>query len=162
MPSWLLNWKAILDAAAALASITGLFFSYSAWRKAAGAESAANQAREAVRRSNAGEDLQMLSEKAQELLSCAQSDQIEAALLRSRDLLAGIAQARQRWQAFFAEDSPQQIEKAAKEVGRISRALSAGRAAIIPEVREKLLKSCHEVAIVLAEELARREDERRG
>ena len=65
----------------------------------------------------------MLSEKAQELLSCAQSDQIEAALLRSRDLLAGIAQARQRWQAFFAEDSPQQIEKAAKEVGRISRAL---------------------------------------
>jgi hypothetical protein len=97
----------------------------------------------------------VLSEKAQELLACAQSEQIEAALLRSRDLLAGIAQARHRWRAFFLEDSPQQIEKVAKEVGRISRALSAGRGAITPQVREKLLKSCHEVAELLAEELGK-------
>lgn len=155
MPSLLVNWRGILDVVAAAASIGGLFFSFFAWRKAIGAEKAANLAREAIRKSNAGEELRILSEKAQELLACAQNEQIEAALLRSRDLLAGIAQARHRWQVFFIEDSPQQIERAAKEVGRISRALSAGKDAITPAVREKLLKSCHEVAELLAEELGK-------
>ena len=155
MPSSLVNWRGILDAAAGLASIAGLLFSFLAWRKAASAETAARQAREAVRRSNAGEDLRMLGDRAQELLTCAQNGQIEAALLRSRDLLAGIAQARHRWRAFFIEDSPQQIDKAAKEVGRISRALSAGGDAITPAAREKLLKSCHGVTELLAEELGK-------
>jgi hypothetical protein len=155
MPSWLVHWQGILDTAAAVASILGLLFSFLAWRKAASAETAAREAREAIRRSNAGEDLRALGEKAQELLSCAQNEQIEAALLRSRDLLAGIAQARHRWQAFFMEDSLKQIAKAAKEIGRVSRAFSAGPEAITPQVREKLLKSCHEVTELLAEELGK-------
>lgn len=155
MASWLVNWRVIFEIAAGLASVVGLLFSFLAWRKASGAEIAAREARESVRRSNAGEDLQALSEKAGELLGCAQNDQFEAALLRSRDLVVGIPQARHRWQVFFTDESLKQIERAAKEIGRVSNALSAGRAAMTPEVKEKLLKSCHEVAKILAEELGK-------
>lgn len=155
MSSFPQQWREVLNIAGGLASLAGFVFSGLAWRRATGAENAARQARDAVRRSNAGEDLQALSEKAEDLLCCTQNDQFEAVLLRSRDLLIGIPQARHRWQAFLTDDSLKQIEKAIKEIGRVSGALSAGRAAITPEVREKLLKSCHEVAKVLAEELGK-------
>jgi len=130
----------------------GLFFSLFAWLRAKAAAQAAREAREAVRRGNAGEDLRDLTEKAKELLGSAQNEQFEAALVRSRDLLAGIGEARQRWEAFLGGESSQQIQKAASEIGRISRALSLGRQAIPPEAREKLLKSCHEAVRLLAEE----------
>jgi hypothetical protein len=148
-------WRADFEMIAAVASLAGLWFSVFAWRRAKSAEEAANRAREAVRRSNAGEDLQGLSGKAQELLACTQNDQLEAALLRSRDLLTGIGTARHRWEAFLETEGTARIDSVAKEVARISRALSKGRAAITPEIREKLLKSSHEVPEVLPAELGR-------
>jgi hypothetical protein len=132
------EWLGIFSFLASLASILGLFFSIAAWRRAAGAEKAAGEAREAVRRSNASEDFRELSDKARELLASTQGGQFEAALLRSRDLLTGIAQARHRWQAFLTDDK-EQIDEITREISRISRALSLGQAAITPAVREKLL-----------------------
>jgi hypothetical protein len=134
---------------AGVASIIGLCFSIAAWRSAVGAKVAAGQAREAIRITNASEELQELSQLGQELLASAQNAQYEAALLRSRDLLAGIPQASQRWRAFLGDDF-HLMEDVAREVGKISRAVSADRAAITPEVRDKLLKSCHRAAEVLA------------
>ena len=147
--------QTLLNVFAGFASIVGLVFSYLAWRKAAGAEQAAREARSAVRQSNAGEELAMLGEIAKELLACAQNDQIEVALVRSRDLLSGITRARHRWEAFLLEDSSVQIDRAAKSVGRISRALSVGRDSISPTIKQKLVKSCHEVAELLAEEVGK-------
>ncbi len=154
-----LNWKAVLEMAAAIASISGavlsifgLVYSYRAAKRAQAATDAAREAREAVRRSNAGEELRGLSEMAKELLRSTQGRQFEAAKLRSTDLLAGVAQARHRWKMFFLDDSPERIDKVTRKLDQISQAVSAATIAADPELTEKVLKSCHEVVVLLADE----------
>ena len=121
-----LDWQTAFSLVAGLATILGLIFSFVAWRRAAGAEVAAGQAREAVRRSNAGEELRELSERAKELLRSAQNDHFEAALLRSTDLLAGIVQASHRWQSLLGDDGSKNMNVAGRKAKKISTALSAG------------------------------------
>lgn len=154
-----LNWKSALEIAAAVASIVGgilsffgLVYSFRAAKRAQAATQAAREAREAVRRSNAGEELRGLSEMAKELLRSAQSRQFEAAKLRSTDLLAGVAQARHRWKMFFLDDSPERIDKVARKLDQISQAVSAPAIAGDLQLTEKVLKSCHDVVVLLADE----------
>lgn len=153
------NWKAILELTAAIASIGGsilsvfgLIYSYRAAKRAQAAAEAAREAREAVRRSDAGEELRGLSEMAKELLRSTQNRQFEAAKLRSTDLLASIAQARHRWRVFLLDDSPARIDKVTRKLKQISQAVSAAAITVDVELSEKVLESCHEVVVVLADE----------
>ncbi|HLZ92889.1 MAG TPA: hypothetical protein VKQ28_14340 [Candidatus Acidoferrum sp.] len=136
----------------AILSVFGLFYSYRAAKRAQAATEAAREAREAVRRSDAGEELRALSEMAKELLRSTQNKQFEAAKLRSTDLLAGVAQARHRWKMFFLDDSPERIDKVTRKLDQISQAVSAPTIAVDVELTEKVLKSCHDVVVLLADE----------
>src|SRR5437660_5966982 len=90
-------------------SAFGLFYSYRAAKRAQDAVEAANDARRAVRQSDAGEELRELNEKAKELLRSAQKGQLEAALITSSDLLVGMVQASHRWRGFLGDDGSQRI-----------------------------------------------------
>jgi hypothetical protein len=63
---------AIASIGGGILSIFGLIYSYRAAKRAQAATDAAREAREAVRRSNAGEELRALSEMAKELLRSVQ------------------------------------------------------------------------------------------
>jgi hypothetical protein len=143
---------AVASIGGAVLSIFGLVYSYRAAKRAQAATDAAREAREAVRRSNAGEELRALSEMANELLRSAQNRQFEAAKLRSTDLLARVAQARHRWQVFLFGDSPERIDKVARKLGQISQAVSAPDIVADLELTEKVIKSCHEIVVLLADE----------
>lgn len=143
---------AIASIGGAILSIFGLLYSYRAAKRATAATEAAREAREAVRRSNAGEELRGLSEMAKELLRSTQNGQFEAAKLRSTDLLAGVAQARYRWKMFFLDDSPDRIDRVARKLDQISQAVSAPTIGDDLELTQKVLKSCHDVVVLLADE----------
>jgi len=143
---------AIASIAGCVLSIFGLVYSYRAAKRAQAATDAAREAREAVRRSNAGEELRALSEMAKELLRSVQGGHFEAAKLRSTDLLAGVAQARHRWIMFLLDDSPERVDKVTRKLNQISRAVSAPAVAANLELSGNVLKSCHEVVVLLADE----------
>ena len=139
-----------------LVGILGLVFSVKAWKKATAAEQAAKEAREAVRRGNAAEELQLLVGLAKELLSCVQNEQAQAAAVRSRDLVSGINQARMRWRTCFpSADVGQSLEEIGKEVEQISKVLSNRKGDINPTEREKLLNFCHKALRILSGEAGR-------
>ena len=136
-------------------STAGLRFSVKAWRRAAAAEKAAKDAREAVRRGNAAEDLGLLASLASELLACVQNEQVEAAVLRGRDLVSGINQARVRWSTYFpTPEVEQRLEEIGKDVERISNTLIR-RGEVTPTERDRLLKFCHKTLRILSGEAGR-------
>jgi hypothetical protein len=136
-------------------STAGLWFSVKAWRRAAAAEKAAKDAREAVRRGNAAEDLGLLAILARELLACVQNEQVEAAALRGRDLVSGINQARMRWRTYFpAPEVEHRLEEIGKDVERISNTLIR-RGEVTPTERDRLLKFCHKTLRILSGEAGR-------
>lgn len=115
----------------------GLLFSYRASKRAQAATDAAREAREEVRKSNAGEELRQLNEKGRELLRFAQTDRLEAALVTSADLLAAMVEASHRWRTFWGADGFQRIKVACKKVEKISAALTPGRPTpLTPEGRK--------------------------
>jgi hypothetical protein len=132
-------------------STAGLWFSFKAWRRAMAAEQAAKDAREAVRRGNAAEELEALAALAKELLACVQGEQIEAAVLRGRDLVAGINQARVRWN-IPVESGLEEIER---DVESISTALTIRKGQMMPIERENLLNFCHKALRMLSREAGR-------
>jgi hypothetical protein len=136
-------------------STAGLWFSVKAWRRAAAAEQAAKDAREAVRRGNAAEEFGLLASLASELLACVQSEQVEAAALRGRDLVSGINQARMRWRTYFLEpEVEQRLGEIGKDVEKISNTL-VRKGEITPAERDRLLKFCHKAPRILGEEAGR-------
>lgn len=151
------------DFAVGIASILGLLvgifslvFSIKAWKKATGAEKAAKEAHEAVRRGNAADELQLLAGLAKELLACVQNEQALAAAVRGRDLVAGINQARLRWRAYFpSPEVEQRLEGIGTEGEKISKALSIRKGEITAPERERLLKFCHNALSILSGEAGR-------
>jgi hypothetical protein len=152
-----------LEVAVDIASISGLFvgiagvwYSVKAWRRATAAEQAANEAREAVRRGNAADDLELLATLANELLECVEYEQLQAAAARGRDLISGISKARMRWRACFPSAD---VEKSLKEVGKgveeISNLLSIRKGDITPTERENVLNFCHKALRILKGEAGR-------
>ena len=139
----------IAGIAGLVVSAAGLWFSVKAWRQATAAEQAAKEAREAVRRGNAAEDLGLLASLASELLACVQNEQTEAAALRGRDLVSGINQARKRWSAYFpSPEVERRLDKVGRTVEKISIALTK-KGDITPAERERLLNFCHEALRIL-------------
>jgi hypothetical protein len=137
-------------------STAGLWFSVKAWRRATAAEQAAKDAREAVRRGSAAEDLGLLASLARELLACVQDEQVQAAVLRGRDLVSGINEARVRWRAFFP--SPEvdiSLEEIGRDVEKISKALTIRKGEITPAERDRLLNFCHKALRILSGEAGR-------
>jgi hypothetical protein len=136
-------------------STAGLWFSVKAWRRAAAAEQAAKDAREAVRRGNAAEELKLLASLASEHLACVQNEQVQAAALRGRDLVSGINQARMRWRTYFpTPEVEQRLEEIGKDVERISNTLIR-RGEVTPTERDRLLKFCHKTFGILGGEAGR-------
>jgi hypothetical protein len=136
-------------------STAGLWFSVKAWRRAKAAEQAAKDAREAVRRGNAAEELKLPASLASELLACVQNEQVEAAALRGRDLVSGINQARMRWRTYFpAPEVEQRLEEIGKDVERISNTLTR-IGEVTPTERDRLLKFCHKALRILSGEAGR-------
>ena len=142
----------IFDVAAGLASLAGLVFSVMAWWNAKSAAEAARDARQEVRKGNAGEELRDLNERAKELLRAAQRDQLAEALVTAATLLGPLVQAGHRWKKFFGDEGTNRIKQASKKVEKVSVALSAGPPALTPADREKVIEFCHDVVTILAEE----------
>lgn len=145
------QWRLVLDVVASCASIAGLWFSIWAWQRAKGAEEAARQARDAVHRGSAAEEVQRIAIKSKEMLVCVQAAQYTEARSKSADLLVEVSQAMTRWKDFLTEVGADKLERARGKVGTISRALSEIRGDPEPDAREKLLNACQDVAIRLAE-----------
>jgi len=146
------DWIRELSLAASFASIAGFVFSLLAWLRARGAEQLAREAREAVRRGNAAEDLQSLAAMAKDFLACVENDQIEAACLRARDLVFGINQAKERWRGILLDETGERLFTTSKQVSSVSRNLSMRHAKITPDERDRLLRFCHEVITTLSAE----------
>ena|SRR5258708_6760778 len=146
------SWRSIFDFIAGLGSLLGLLFSYLAWQKAKLAVEAAREARKAVRKGNAREDLSDLSEKAKFLLQFTQQDQRGEALVTSASLLSSMRHASVRWAKFLGAEGPTRLKSGAKKVEKISVALSLGGAALTVDEREMVLEYCHDVVAMLGEE----------
>ena len=142
----------ILDLSGALASIIGLGVAVWTLYQAIAAKKAAMQAREAVRLGNAAEDFRALNQLASEFLGYVEGNQIDAAAIRARDLLAGILSAKQRWTRFLSTERITKLEGAGAQVSVISRSLLTKGAPTTLAERQRLLKFSQDVVKIVAEE----------
>ncbi len=148
-----------LNTAAGIASILGLIvggfgltYSVMAWKRATAAERAAREASKSVRRGNAAEDLEALADRAREMLTCVDNNQMDAASLCGKDLVSGINLAKQRWREHFVTTSTDRLDKVSRDVEKVSIALSARGGDIPLDERENLLSFCHKILRILSEE----------
>lgn len=144
------NWITAFEIVAGVASITGLAVTILAWRRAKGAEKAAQEAREAIRRANAADDMRRLLETAKELLACVQRDQLDAACLCCRDLVAGVSETVQRWT--LPEDTQRRLNSTARRVRSVSEALMGRGEKIDADERARLIGFAHQVVADLGQE----------
>jgi hypothetical protein len=135
-----------------IASIVGLAVSIWTLIVATGAQKAAREAREAVRKGNAAEEFKNLSTIADEFLGHVEADQVPAALLRARDLMSAISLASRRWGRFISVDGRNNFEEAYVQISVISRSLSTNGAPSTPQQKDKLLKICHGVIRAMSNE----------
>jgi hypothetical protein len=142
----------LFDIIAGIASILGLGFSIAAWRGALRAEAAAQQARKAVRKSNAAEALKDLNRDASELLGFIQSGQYQAAGVRARDLFMEIRAARSRWGRFLAEEAAANLKGAQVKIEKISNSLRSPTPNVPETAQKKLMDYGHGVVAILSEE----------
>jgi hypothetical protein len=141
----------MLDLIAGLASIIGLGISIWTLIVATGARKAANEAREAVRKGNAAEELKNLSRVADEFLSYIEAGEASAAVLRARDLMSATSMASRRWQRFLTVEDRNKLEEAYAQISVISRSLSTNGAPSTPQQKDKMLKICHSVVRAMSE-----------
>jgi len=111
-------------------------------RTAAGA---AREARAEVRKSNAGEDFQHLQRLANDFLGLVEGDQIDAALIRSKDLMSAMRIASRRWRPLISDEDGRKYEESAIQVSVIARALATNGASETAKDKQKLLTICHGV-----------------
>ncbi|MGA2481947.1 MAG: hypothetical protein ABSF92_02365 [Candidatus Acidiferrales bacterium] len=137
---------------AGIASVVGVAISIWTLIVATGAQRAAREAREAVRKGNAAEEFQDLSRIADEFLSHIEADQVPAALVRARDLMSAISLASRRWGRFLSVEGRNNFEEAYAQVSIISRSLSANGAPSTPQQKDKMLKICHGVIRAMSNE----------
>jgi hypothetical protein len=142
----------LFNIVAGIASLLGLGFSIAAWRGALRAESAAQQARKAVRKGNAAGVLKDLNRDASELLGLIQSGQYQAAGVRARDLFAQIRAARSRWERFLAEEAASNLKGAQVKIEKISNSLRSVTPDVPEAAQKKLMEYSHRVVAILSEE----------
>jgi hypothetical protein len=147
MSSYLAN---LIDIVGCVASVTGLVVSFLDWRRAAEAKTAAREARDAVHRSNAAEDLQSVTMIAKDLLAAVEAGQLYVAGKCGRDLVSHLDQTKQRWTP--TPEGKARLDKAAAKITQVSLVLAQRGQEIAPDGKARLLKFAHDVVVTLAEE----------
>ena len=140
----------MFDVIAGWASIAGLGLTIWAIVAATGAAKAARQARAEVRKSNAADEFKHLQYLGGELLSFLEQGQVDAALVRSRDLTTAMRNAARRWQSLITAADARRYEESALQVSVIARMLASHGAPDVPREKQKMLAICHEVLSVIS------------
>jgi hypothetical protein len=135
-----------------IASIVGLGISIWTLIVATGAQKAAKEAREAVRKGNAAEEFRNLSGIANEFLSQIEADQVPAALVRARDLMSAMSLASRRWRRFLTVEGRSNFDEAYGQISVLSRSLLTNGPASTPQQKDKMLKICHGVVRAMSNE----------
>jgi hypothetical protein len=105
--------------------IVGLAFTLGAVRQASGAKKAAQDARQAVYRRNASDDLRGICELAATFLTAIETKQKGLALHIARDFLAACSIAREHHRGFLGADGGK-LEAAADLIASVSRGIQDG------------------------------------
>jgi hypothetical protein len=140
----------------AIVSTLGLYFGIRAWLAADRAdksakraeetsEKAAKEARTALRKGDAAEDIRLMSEMAIGLIGFIEDGKAEAAKSKARDLAIKTAHGINRRSRFFSEEAKGKLERLNLAVLAISRTLSAAGIPGDPAAKEDLLDTCYEV-----------------
>lgn len=138
-----------------VASVIGLGVSALALRAATNAAKAARQARSEVRRANASEVWEQMREAANQLRASVENNQVQEAIVRSRDLISVLSRARLRWERFMLGETRERIDETRAQIHVISRSLSVGGAPTTSKEKTRLLNYCNNIVIVLSEESGR-------
>jgi len=145
--------------------VASLIFSILAWRAAGKAETsakiaetksgeAAKDARAALRKSDAVEDMRVMSDMATELIGFVEDGKADIAKMKARDLANGAAHVINRRDRFFAEDGKKRLQELSSRVMNVSRTLAIGIPGEPPN-REELLDICYEIRNGLTGESAK-------
>ena len=118
IPEW-------FDWTAGGASIAGLGYAWWASHQATGAKNAAQDARQAVYRRNASDDLTEICELAATFLTAIETKQKGLALHIARDFLAACSSAREHHRRFLGADGGK-LEAAADVIASVSRGIQDG------------------------------------
>jgi hypothetical protein len=130
----------VFDIIAGIASIVGLVLTGITLSVAKDARDAAREAKEAVYKSNAESDFEVLTRLASEFLDKVQNDHASEALLRGRDLIAGMAIARKRWDRFLDKSGQVAMEEAGVQIQIAVRVLASYGANPTPKQKDRLCK----------------------
>jgi type II secretory pathway pseudopilin PulG len=135
----------MFDAVAGWASILGFLLTILTLWAARSAAKAAKEARAEVRSGNAVEEFRHLQNLGGEFLSFLENNQIEAALVRSRDLMSAMRHASRRWSNLIPEAEGRSYGESAAQISVIATTLAARGAPENPREKQKLLRICHDV-----------------
>lgn len=133
----------MLNAVGSIASVLGVALSVAILFVAKSARRAATDAKEAVRRSSAAEEFRNLNRLAGEFLSHVESNQVDAACVRARDLMSAMSISARRWGRFLPDHGRKELDEAYAQLSVISGSLSANGPPASPQQKEKLLRICH-------------------
>lgn len=135
----------MFDVIAGAASILGLLITIFTFAAAKSAARAAREAKAEVRKNSATEDFQHLQRLGDDFLGMIEGGQTEAALVRSKDLMAAMRIASRRWKPLISDENGRKYEESALQVGVVARALATNGAPESAKDKQKLLTVCHEV-----------------
>ena len=152
---WFSIGNSVVSLLGALLSGIGLYFGIRAWlaadradksaqRAEAKAGEAAREARAALRKGDAAEDVRVMGEMAIALISFVEDAKAEGAKLKARDLAIKTAHVINRRSRFFSEEAKGRFEKLNTDVLAIARTLAVGVPAD-ENAREDLLNTCYDV-----------------
>jgi hypothetical protein len=135
-----------------VASLFGLVISVWTLIVAQSARKAALEAKEAVYEGSAAEELHLLTRLANDFLNSVQNDRTAEGLVRSRDLIAGIALSKQRWSRFLDKGSRTKLEKASLQIRIAARVLATKGAPDNDKEKERLIEIADEIVNLLGTE----------
>ena len=110
---------------AGLASIVGLIFSFLAWRKAKRASEAAEEARKAVTVRTLADELQLASERADQLMDFIANNRYAEASLRAQELASSLSEIPFRRSPYLSEERKDDLLTARESARILSRVLAS-------------------------------------
>ena len=163
LPNYVTAWGTLLGA---LLSAGGLIFGVKAWLAADRADKsakraeerageAAKEARAALRKGDAAEDIRAMSDMAIALIGYVEDDKTEAAQIKGRDLAIRTTHVVNRRDRFFSEEAKAKLVALNAQVMAVSRTLAAGGVPGDTGRKEELLDSCYEIMNTLSGESGR-------
>ena len=136
-----------------VASVIGLVFSILAFIFSKKATEAVREARAAILRRNFGDDMNMASRAAADIVAHVRGGHGEIALLRISDLMSQASYMVRRWDSSIPEDSRNNLLEARAQLGVVHEILSKATVAELdPRKRAKVIGACQRVCIAFNEE----------